>query len=354
MIFDESKPVEIDSFNLRVPAELIQVHAPELIYRTGHVYAIDDDTGEMVFVRETSLNSARYDDETYSTTYAKKRTRHDSASEEIDCMNIGVSAKLVKRFYYDGVTEGNINYGLNNLEAQGIITIPDRSAFIQNARCTDIDLKQDRILTEDQWKHERQTAISLTRESKKKGQGYVDFKGQGIQYAERHAKQTTIANPFVKLYPKKYDFQGKSAGFYKRYLQGITSDVYRTEGTLKNRHDLKAYSIDSTLMGLLRTPQETLRNTLGTIVNRQIDLNSDMKYTEPDSDMFTASQLQDIKLFQYIMQVEECTFETAMNKVCIWRNSTPEQAKQKKIAWRKLWKQHESNQWKEFRRKYAA
>lgn len=355
MIFNQSGSVEIDSLKLRIPAELVQINSPELLSRSGSIYVPDIDTGEMHYLRDIELNSVKYKDDEYTTTYSIKRMRHDSANTEVECMLIGLGAKLNKSFYYDGMTEKHLEYTLNNLEAQRIITIHDRSLFIEHARCTDIDLKQDRVgISIDQWEQEKEMAKTLTKESKKKGRGYVTFKGQGIQWSERNASQTSISNPLLKMYPKRPDFEGKSKPFADRYLGNITKDVYRTEGTLKNNRDLNSYGIEKTLIGLLRTPQAKLNNTLHKIVCKHIELNPELNYKESKNTSLTDQQDFELGYIEVIMHANECTFDTAMDILCFKHGYSGDKAKNKKRYWRSAMKIKTASQWKEFRSRYAA
>jgi hypothetical protein len=274
MIFSDEHTVEIDSFNCRVPAELVQINSPEL---AGEKYLlIHEDTGECI--KEVHLN----------------------------------------------------------------------------ARLTDIDLKQDRIITPEEYQQEVEIAVHLARASKKKGQGYTLFRGQGIQFSERHAKQTTVTNPFCKMYYKADDFAGPSADFYNMWLKGTTKNVCRTEGTLKNKDHLHAYGLPANMVEFIKTPQEKRKEVLHQIVCRHIQLNPELMQYKEDTEELTKQQLQDLQTIKYLMKQQGCTAEAAMMMICYWRGDGAEAMRNKMKVWKRLLKQEEQQRWKEFNRKYAA
>jgi hypothetical protein len=155
-----------------------------------------------------------------------------------------VSAKMVKKDYFNGITADNYRSIVDDINSFGFIKISYES-FLQGL-VSDIDICVNQLIDEKSLK----TAFSLIQNFALNGklpliqtfQNARTNRVTGMEFNKR--ERSTNAAPYCKIYHKGIELQSKSIDFYNAYLSPMRSSVLdnlvRYEYTIK-AHKHKQY-----------------------------------------------------------------------------------------------------------------
>jgi ribosome-associated toxin RatA of RatAB toxin-antitoxin module len=183
---------------------------------------------------------------------------------------IGISSKMLKENYFEGINKHTIQTIFNYINSTGIIEI-SKENFL-NAKAVDIDFCIDFKLKETTFKDVFSICYDVTIPSKTiKPNLFSNNTNKGIQWGEREKVYKAYkTKQFLKYYAKLLELKNNSEDFYNAYLKDkinevtlfadgteytdeVTEDnLLRIETTIKNPSHFETYGIYcKTLLDLL-------------------------------------------------------------------------------------------------------
>jgi hypothetical protein len=184
----------------------------------------------------------------------------DSANKPpVECLIILLNSKQLGARYFEGITKDNLQIIYNNLMAVGLFSFTWDT--FTKARCTDVDIKLDEILTRseriDLVKSFIQAVLPKRTDSVKPFLPRTDTNNEvGIMFAKR--KYASNSKPFMKLYSKGAEAQTKDAKsiddgeqpFFDTYFNyKDLENICRIECTIKGNAMAKLIGIRSMQLG---------------------------------------------------------------------------------------------------------
>lgn len=148
-----------------------------------------------------------------------------------------ISAKMVKKDYFKGITADNYRFIVDDINSFGFIKI-SYEAFLQGL-VSDIDICVNQLIDEKSLK----TAFSLIQNFALNGklpliQTFQNAKTNrvtGMEFNKR--EKATNTTPYCKIYHKGIELQSKSIDFYNAYLapmrSAVLDNLIRFEFTIK-------------------------------------------------------------------------------------------------------------------------
>lgn len=243
----------IDSFTLAIPVILIEKFDYRIV---GRIITYYTDTGE---IKEEAKNNQLYiEDRGIKTRYSYRNIFKTSF------VFITITAKMLQKDYFRGITNETIQQLYNYVISQGIIKV--KYGDFLRAKVFDIDFATNfsaSHLDFSQMCTSRRAVVKTSKLFYDKSRRVT-----GLQYG--HREKATPRYPFVKFYTKLPELINNSREFYQRFLPAWSNPLYRRiEVTLKNsRHQdllIKAKVLDKKiedLMELLTIPEETIKKII--------------------------------------------------------------------------------------------
>lgn len=183
---------------------------------------------------------------------------------------IGISAKMLKENYFEGINKNTIQSIFNYINSTGVIEI-SKETFL-NAKAVDIDFCIDFKLKNTTCKEVFKICYEVTIPSKNIKPNHFDEKAnRGIQWGDRDKVYKGYkTKQFLKYYAKLLELKNNSPEFFNAYLKdkinektlfadgteysdSITEEnLLRIETTIKNPNHFETYGIQcKTLLDLL-------------------------------------------------------------------------------------------------------
>ena len=183
---------------------------------------------------------------------------------------IGISAKMLKENYFEGINKNTIQSIFNYINSTGVIEI-SKETFL-NAKAVDIDFCIDFKLKDTTCKEVFKICYEVTIPSKNiKPNHFNEKTNRGIQWGERDKVYKGYkTKQFLKYYAKLLELKNNSPEFFNTYLKeklnektlfadgteysdSITEEnLLRIETTIKNPNHFETYGIQcKTLIDLL-------------------------------------------------------------------------------------------------------
>lgn len=235
----------IDSFSIRIPLDLVQIHDYRLLENPKQVYL---STGEIApdekpkrgYSYTLKLDGYRCSFKVKSSVIGYDKERQSKMYADFLC--IGVHSKLLHSQYFEGIRKDNIQLIYDRLQSFGIVSF-SYDSFLSGL-VSDVDIKRDSKV--DRLSDRVKVVSKCVRPSADKyARKFKPSQGGGLQFAER--SKATNSRPFLKIYDKSKDLSenGSSEDFALTYLKGQDlSNIVRLEGTLKTFEMANKYGAD--------------------------------------------------------------------------------------------------------------
>lgn len=234
---------------------------------------LDNDTGEIHPVYGELCNPKPYTKIVSGITYRFfPKAFIDSKRISNEYMVFQISAKMLKRKYFDGLTIDNISSIVKDINEFKVIQISEFDFL--DGLVSDIDLCLNEMIDLKSLK----SAFSLIRYGALSGKKpLINFfnesfniksKNIGVEFNKR--EKATNFSPYCKIYHKGFELETKSNQFYETFLSPMykshLENLVRYEFTIK-AHKHKKHLIEKgfnaqfkTLSDLLGSSPETLKN----------------------------------------------------------------------------------------------
>lgn len=266
--------ISIDSLKLRIPLSLVQVKDPIIL---DHVIEVNERTGEI----DPETYKRKFKEYNLTETSKVKlgiETRTTAKGVE-ECLMIYVNSKILQDKYFNGITFDNSRHVYDTI--QGLNVVVFSYEVFMRSDCTDIDLKLDETMSQDEWNEllkEFQLATIPTKESDK---GFKRFKPtkkdpyqNGLQYNSR--ARASASRPFLKLYWKGGELKSKSNEFRSEHLAHVTdhelSQIVRIETTIKDKRHAKLLGVESTtFLSLLSITENTKEDIFRKMLSKYLE-----------------------------------------------------------------------------------
>jgi hypothetical protein len=195
----------------------------------------------------------------------------DINKQHIEYLAIGISSKMLKENYFEGINKTTIETIFNYVNSLDIIKI-SKEVFL-NAKVVDIDFCVDFKLYNTTCKEVFSTCYELTIPSKTiKPNLFKETTNRGIEWGKRQdVAKGYKTKQFLKYYAKVMELKYNSTKFYEAYIkdklnenilfadgtfheyENTEENVLRIETTIKNPNHFRTYGIECvTLLDLLK------------------------------------------------------------------------------------------------------
>jgi hypothetical protein len=150
-----------------------------------------------------------------------------------------ISAKMLKKRYFEGITKDNIKLILDDINALGIVHLTQTALL--DGLVSDIDICINQLIDEKSLKVAFSLIHNFPRASKKPLMHFINQTSQngqrnlGVDFNKR--EKATNSTPYCKIYHKGHELLSKSIVFYKAFLEPmkrpIINNLVRYEFTVK-------------------------------------------------------------------------------------------------------------------------
>ena len=257
---------KIDSLRLLVPLENVKILDSKFL-KTFISYC--EETAE-IDEEATHIKTQVFNSENGIKTRFAIANLFNDEKQLVKYLAIGVSSKMLKENYFEGINKHTIQTIFNYINSTGIIEI-SKEDFL-NAKAVDIDFCIDFKLKETTCKDVFSICYDVTIPSKTiKPNLFSNNTNRGIQWGEREKVYKAYkTKQFLKYYAKLLELKNNSEEFYNAYLKDkinevtlfadgseytdeVTEDnLLRIETTIKNPSHFETYGIYcKTLLDLL-------------------------------------------------------------------------------------------------------
>jgi hypothetical protein len=257
---------KIDSLRLLVPLENVKILDSKFL-KTFISYC--EETAE-IDEEATHIKTQVFNSENGIKTRFAIANLFNDEKQLVKYLAIGISSKMLKENYFEGINKHTIQTIFNYINSTGIIEI-SKENFL-NAKAVDIDFCIDFKLKETTCKDVFSICYDVTIPSKTiKPNLFSNNTNRGIQWGEREKVYKAYkTKQFLKYYAKLLELKNNSEDFYNAYLKDkinevtlfadgteytdeVTEDnLLRIETTIKNPNHFETYGIYcKTLLDLL-------------------------------------------------------------------------------------------------------
>lgn len=282
--------ITVDSLLLRLPLnpQLITIN-PNSGLTDNHLL-VNTNTGEAVtYDKPSKPTKIVQDGITYDFNIRNKNIKGITTPY----LYIKVMAKMLKYKYLEGITLDNVNLIYNDIINCNVADF-SYDTFLNRSYCTDIDLKQDRVINKTDYSNVLKQLRELTPENKQSKKGYENTNGGILWHPKRRG--ATITTPHIQIYDKEKELINNSTEFYNMYLSGKDiKDLKRFEFTVKGAEHLQHLGVTATsLQAILNISQPHLitmkKNVMGRAIkiDKPIQDKKNTKLTAADKVVFNA------------------------------------------------------------------
>jgi len=137
--------IRLDSLKLRIPISIIDILDDSIL---AHYIEVNESTGELT----PEYYKTKFKEYTYSQTSKvkigiEKRITAEGRAE--DCLMVYLNSKVLKEKYFEGLHIDNIKSVYDDLISLNVFNV-SYEVFLRSD-CTDIDLKMDESMNQDEW-----------------------------------------------------------------------------------------------------------------------------------------------------------------------------------------------------------
>lgn len=173
--------------------------------------------------------------------YVKAFITKQKTAEEY--LVLQMSAKMLKKRYFEGITKKNVQYILDDINALNVVRLTYN--VLLDGLVSDIDICINQLIDEKSLKGAFSLIHNFPKSSKKPLMHFISQTNQngsrnlGVDFNKR--EKATNSTPYCKIYHKGYELLSKSIQFYKAFLEPMKAvtlnNLVRYEFTVKaNKH----------------------------------------------------------------------------------------------------------------------
>lgn len=150
-----------------------------------------------------------------------------------------LSAKMLKKKYFEGITKDNFKLILDDINALNIVHLSQTALL--DGLVSDIDICINQLIDEKSLKVAFSLIHNFPRASKKPLMHFINqtnqkgLKNLGVDFNKR--EKATNSTPYCKIYHKGHELLSKSVIFYKAFLEpmkkNVLNNLVRYEFTVK-------------------------------------------------------------------------------------------------------------------------
>lgn len=289
--------IRYDSLKIRIPIHLVDIK----------------DTSILDYYADTNLNTG----EIHSSVFKQKAKEYffnstskvkiliekrPTANGKVeDCLVILLNSKILRSRYLEGLHFDVIETVYKDLMSLNVFSV-DYETFLRSD-CTDVDIKLDEVMNQEEWTELINQFMQLTKQSKEQNKGYKRFKPNaqyphqnGLMYNTRAT--ASASTPFLKLYWKGGELITQSLDFFEENLKDISKtdilNLVRIETTIKDKRHARSLGIDNmTLLGLLSLTEQTKEDIFRKMTSKHLERpQRTLKAETPKADMTPEQQIQ--------------------------------------------------------------
>lgn len=250
----------VDSIKVRIPLSLVRITDTIL---NKQAITIINETSEIV--SEHVVNKLLHVMDGIKIDYRIQRIEKGNDGRPDTYLVFGIHSKMLPPDkYLEGLTIGNINLVYEWLMSLGKFSF-DFDTFL-NARCTDVDIKQDFIATSDlvfdqlNW-----LSKSFKRPINSKNTGIYVNKTKSGQYTGHSFNERKSTLPYIKFYQKNIEAQ-KDIDYHSKRSTPLPESLWRSEFTVKNKKHLDKFKIHNTIHSVMSLNQLELNQIRQSII----------------------------------------------------------------------------------------
>jgi len=252
---------EIDSCSVSIPIEKVEIIEPNLLSSRDAVFRNTGQIDEGYKLKDKSLSLQMGPGIKNSISINGRYNRQDGVKEYIV---FGLSSKMLKQRYFEGMKESNLSNMYDLLMSQKIVSFPF-SVLMTDATVTDVDIKWDGLYTGKPIELLKaiKEAAAFTQNRGEGVRPFYEKDNLGLEFSVRTTTAYARA-PYFKIYHKGIEMSGKSAEFTGCYInKNKLDDLWRIETTIKNKAHFKRHGIlNNTLGNVLSIQSEKKRSIL--------------------------------------------------------------------------------------------
>lgn len=239
----------IDSTKVRIPLSLVQITDTIL---NKPVTTIVNESGEVV--SESKVNKLLDVMDGAKIEYRIQHLEKGNEGRPDVYLVFGIHSKMLPPDrYLEGLTSDNIILVYQWLMKLGKFKF-DLDTFL-NARCTDLDIKQD-FIAPTQLVYDQLTWLSQSfkRPINSKNTGVYVNKTKSGEYTGHSFNERTSSLPYLKFYQKNIESQ-KDLEYYSKRSEPLPQSLWRSEFTVKNKKHLAKFKIHNSIRSIMAINQ---------------------------------------------------------------------------------------------------
>jgi hypothetical protein len=230
--------------------------------------------------KEFKRSAKQYDCGLYSVYASTQLNARVGADRYADVLTVLVNSKHLGSAYFEGITLNTVKTIYNLLTELNIFKC-SFDTFLNAARYSDVDFKNDFELEMDEYKELCSVLQIMTKPSSNRDKGCTPFTSPtnyGIAWSVRETSKYKTS-PYLKVYHKGLEFSqskenGGSKEFKDHYLpnEDVTNRC-RIETTVKNKQHFESLNLglkDYTLRELLSLTQAQMKHIMATAINAHL------------------------------------------------------------------------------------
>jgi hypothetical protein len=302
--------IRYDSLKLRIPIHLVDIKDKSIL---DYYAETNLNTGEL----SPSIFKQKSKEYFFNQTSKVKiliEKRPTAKGKIEECLIILLNSKILRGKYLEGLHFDIMQSVYNDLMSLNVFYV-DFDTFMRSD-CTDVDLKLDEVMNQEEWTALINQFMQLTKQTKEQNKGYKRFKPNaqypyqnGLMYNTRAT--ASASTPFLKLYWKGGELITQSLDFYEENLQSISrTDILklvRIETTIKDKRHAKSLDInDMTLLGLLSLTEQTKENVFRKMIAKHLERPQRTLIAEAPKSIMTPEQL--IQYYSIVLLMEHTKY----------------------------------------------
>lgn len=275
LLTDDITPFTLDSFDIRIPLTEVEILSDELSAKGVIVTEVDTETGIVYkeFIKDSPQKVTSGDELTKNKrTYSVQGYK----TGEGKYLRINLSAKSLGSDYLKGISLDTVSALYDILISDSVASFSFES-FLRG-ELTDFDYKRDYLfkglLSDLLTFYQHYQSVYNANKNKVRGVSvfpHINKLNVGLEINERRYTKS-IVSTFFKAYYKGGELLTEGRNFYEEYLPEVPENIlrliHRQEFTVSGKTHSKVLGLggDTSLQGVLTTPQEDIERALSLIL----------------------------------------------------------------------------------------